>query len=94
MNAYIYILASQKNGTLYIGVTSNLIKRIYEHKNSLSDSFTKKYHVKDLVYYEILTDITSAIEREKQLKSWKRAWKITLIEKENYDWNDLCDSLL
>ena len=94
MNAYIYILASKKNGTLYIGVTSNLIKRVYEHKNSLYDGFTSNHNVKNLVCFEIFNDITDAITREKQLKSWKREWKIALIEKENYVWQDLYDSLL
>jgi len=94
MNAYVYILASQKNGTLYIGVTSNLIKRVYEHKNSLCDGFTSNHNVKNLVYFEIFNDITDAIAREKQLKNWKREWKIALIEKDNYVWQDLYDSLL
>lgn len=86
---YIYILASKKNGTLYIGVTSDLIKRVYEHKNDLIDGFTKKYKVHALVYYETAEDITSAITREKQLKKWNRAWKVDLIEKDNPEWIDL-----
>ncbi len=94
MNAYIYILSSVKNGTLYIGVTSNLIKRVYEHKNKLCEGFTNQYDINNLVYYEIFDDITHAIEREKQLKNWKREWKIALIEKENNNWTDLYDSLL
>ncbi len=94
MNAYIYILSSVKNGTLYIGVTSNLIKRVYEHKNKLGEGFTNQYDIGNLVYYEIFDNITYAIEREKQLKNWKREWKIALIEKENYNWTDLYDSLL
>jgi putative endonuclease len=94
MNAYVYLLASKKNGTLYIGVTSDIIKRVYEHKNKSADGFTEKYDVSLLVYYEIFDDIVSAIEREKQLKNWKRAWKVTLIEKENSEWNDLYETLL
>ena len=75
---YIYILASKKNGTLYIGVTSDLVKRIYEHKNNLVEGFTKEYNVHNLVYYEIVTDANSAVTREKQLKKWNRGWKIPL----------------
>ena len=86
---YIYIAASKRNGTLYIGVTSNLKKRIYEHKESLSDGFTKKYKVDKLVYFETTNDVNSAIQREKQMKKWKREWKIKLIEKENSCWIDL-----
>ena len=87
--AYVYILASKKNGTLYIGVTSDLIKRIYEHKNGLVDGFTKKYKVHLLVYYEQFLDIYSAISREKQLKHWQRKWKLQLIEQNNTNWRDL-----
>jgi putative endonuclease len=94
MNAYVYILASKKNGTLYIGVTSDIIKRIYEHKDKSADGFTEKYDVSLLVYYEIFDDIVSAIEREKQLKNWKRAWKVALIEKENSGWGNLYETLL
>ena len=86
---YVYILASKRNGTLYIGVSSNLIKRIYEHKNNLVEGFTKKYKVHKLVYFEETSDIQSAIKREKQLKVWKRSWKIELIEKQNLTWKDL-----
>jgi putative endonuclease len=93
-NYYVYILASKKNGTLYIGVTSNLIKRIYEHKNNLIDGFTKKYDVHRLVHFEMTSDIHSAITREKQLKKWKRAWKIHLIEKHNPEWRDLYEEIL
>ncbi len=93
-NYYIYIMASQKNGAIYIGVTSNLIKRVYEHKNKLVDGFTKKYNINNLVYYEITNQVTSAIAREKQLKNWRRQWKINLIEKENPDWMDLYDDIL
>jgi len=86
---YIYILASQRNGTLYIGVTNNLAKRIYEHKNNLVEGFTKKYHIHNLVYFEQTDNIRSAIEREKVLKKWNRNWKLDLIEKHNPDWKDL-----
>ena len=86
---YIYILANKRNGTLYIGVTSNLVKRVYEHKNNIIDGFTKKYSIHKLVYYEITDDIESAIRREKQLKKWNRKWKINLIEKNNPEWIDL-----
>ena len=88
MKYYVYILSSKKNGTLYIGVTSNLLKRVYEHKNNLVDGFTKKYHVHQLVYYEKTNEINTAIAREKQIKKWKRQWKIELIEKFNPDWQD------
>ena len=86
---YIYILANKRNGTLYIGVTSNLIKRVYEHKKNLVDGFTKKYSIHKLVYYEITDDIESAIRREKQLKKWNRKWKLHLIENSNPKWIDL-----
>jgi len=90
---FVYILASGKNGTLYVGVTSDLQKRIYEHKTNVTEGFTQKYGVHDLVYYEMTEDIRGAIEREKQLKNWKREWKIVLIEKENPEWRDLFGEL-
>jgi putative endonuclease len=86
---YIYILASQKNGTLYIGVTGDFAKRVYEHKNNLIKGFTKKYSVHNLVYYEEYGEINEAITREKRIKKWNRQWKIKLIEKLNPDWKDL-----
>ena len=86
---YVYLLASKRNGTLYIGVTSDLLKRVHEHKDNLVEGFTKKYNVHKLVYYEPTEDINSAITREKQLKKWKRRWKIELIEKKNPEWRDL-----
>ena len=89
----VYILASKRNGTLYIGVTSDLIKRVWEHKNDLVEGFTKEYSVHRLVYFEMLEDMASAIQREKQLKKWNRDWKIQLIEKGNPEWRDLYDSL-
>jgi len=82
---YVYILASKRNGTLYIGITSDLIKRVYEHKNNLVDGFTKKYKIHNLVYFEETNDVQSAIKREKQIKVWKRSWKIELIESKNPD---------
>lgn len=91
---FVYVLASKKNGTLYIGVTSDLIKRIYEHKNNVADGFTKKYGVHTLVYYEATPDVNSAILKEKQLKKWRRPWKLELIEKSNPKWRDLYDELL
>ena len=94
MQYYVYILANQKNGTLYIGVTSDLIKRIYEHKNNFIEGFTRKYTIHNLVYFEATESIESAIMREKQLKKWNRAWKINLIEKNNPGWNDLYPDLI
>ena len=92
--AYVYILASKKNGTLYVGVTSNLVKRIHEHKTNVVEGFTQKYKVHDLVYFEETQDVISAITREKQIKKWNRKWKLALIEKENPEWQDLYESLL
>ncbi|MET4273783.1 MULTISPECIES: GIY-YIG nuclease family protein [unclassified Bradyrhizobium] len=86
---YVYILASKMGGTLYIGVTNDLIRRVAEHKLQLVESFTKEYDVVKLVYFEQFDDPENAIKREKRLKKWKRAWKIALIEKDNPDWNDL-----
>ena len=85
----VYMLASRRNGTLYVGVTSNLPKRIWQHKHGVVDGFTKQYRIRDLVWYELHETMESAILREKVLKNWKRAWKIRLIEGENPDWNDL-----
>ena len=86
---YVYILASGQNGTLYIGVTSNLEKRVFEHKNHLLEGFTKKYDVTQLVWFAQYDDITDAIFREKQMKEWKRSWEIREIEEMNPQWNDL-----
>lgn len=94
MSYYVYIMASKRNGTLYIGVTNNLLRRVNEHKNGLLQGFTKKYKVYDLVYYEVTSSIESAIIREKQLKKWNRQWKINLIEKDNKDWRDLFQDLI
>jgi len=85
------MMASKKNGTIYIGMTNDLIKRIYAHKNDLVEGFTKKYGVHQLVYYEQTEEVKSAIQREKQLKKWNRSWKIELIEKMNPEWKDLYD---
>ncbi|MHB8920341.1 MAG: GIY-YIG nuclease family protein [Halothiobacillus sp.] len=85
----VYILASQRNGTLYIGVTSDLIKCIWEHKNNVVEGFTQKYNVHQLVYFEQHQEMLAAITREKQLKKWNRDWKLALIEKNNPDWRDL-----
>lgn len=89
----VYILASKRNGTLYIGVTSDLPKRIYEHKNHLTEGFTKQYDVSILVWYELHENVIEAIIKEKQLKKWKREWKIRLIEEGNPNWNDLYDDI-
>lgn len=92
--SYIYILFNRRNGTLYTGVTSDLIKRLYEHKNKLADGFTKKYGVDKLGYYEVFEDIKEAIKREKQIKGGSRTDKIRLIESINPEWVDLYDSIL
>ncbi len=90
MNRYfVYILSSTRNGTLYVGITNNLKRRIYEHKNGLVEVFTKKYKVHELVYFEQTDNVYSAIQREKQIKKWNRQWKIELVEKENKNWEDL-----
>lgn len=86
---FVYMLASRRNGTLYIGVTNALMRRTFEHMNDLMDGFTKKYGVHRLVWFENYDNIDVAIAREKQLKGWNRAWKIKLIEKSNPGWNDL-----
>ncbi|MHA1539827.1 MAG: GIY-YIG nuclease family protein [Alphaproteobacteria bacterium] len=88
-NYYVYILASQKNGTLYVGMTSNIFRRIYEHQNESLKGFTRKYAVKKLVYYEVFEDVEQAILYEKKLKKWRREWKIDLIVKNNPEWKDL-----
>jgi len=88
-NPCVYILASDKNGTLYVGVTSNLIQRIYQHRESLVEGFTKRYHVHNLVWYEFHETMESAILKEKRLKTWERAAKIRLIERSNPNWKDL-----
>jgi len=93
MTYYVYMLSSKKNGIIYTGVTNDLKKRVYQHKNEEVKGFTKKYNVKKLVYFELTGSIESAIKREKVLKKWNRQWKIRLIEKNNPEWGDLYDGL-
>ena len=88
-NYYVYILASKRNGTLYVGITSDPERRMHEHKNGLVGGFTKKYDVNQLVLFEESSDVESAVKREKQLKKWNRRWKLELIEKTNPEWKDL-----
>jgi putative endonuclease len=90
----VYILASKRNGTLYVGVTSDLIKRIWEHKNNIAIGFTQKYCVHHLVYFEQHEDMGAALTREKQIKKWNRSWKLRLIEEQNSEWKDLYETLL
>lgn len=90
----VYILASHRNGTLYTGVTSNLVQRIWQHKSKLVEGFTTKYGVHDLVWFESHATMESAITREKSIKGWKRAWKLALIESENPGWRDLYDEIV
>ncbi|GAA0202809.1 GIY-YIG nuclease family protein [Kangiella japonica] len=90
---YVYILASRKDGVLYIGVTGDLLKRIYQHQQGAIEGFTKKYQVKKLVYFESCNNINVCLNREKQLKAWRRDWKVALIEANNPNWNDLSDGL-
>jgi putative endonuclease len=89
----VYILASKRNGTLYVGVTGDLKQRVWEHRSDLVEGFTKRYAVHQLVYYELHGDMVTAISREKHIKKWNRTWKLELIEKYNSDWNDLWDQL-
>jgi putative endonuclease len=90
----VYILASQRNGTLYVGVTSNLVQRIWQHKNDQAEGFTKKYGVHTLVWYEPHETMESAIAREKAVKEWKRAWKVEVIEAANPSWRDLYEQIV
>jgi len=90
---FVYILCSKPNGTLYTGVTSNLVKRVHEHKNDLVEGFTRKYRVHHLVWYEVHESWESAFQREKRIKKWERAWKIKLIEGNNPLWDDLYESI-
>ena len=92
--AFVYILASDRNGTLYVGVTSDLVQRIHEHKNKFVPSFTGRYGVDKLVWFEACDSMMGAIVREKQIKKWKREWKINLIEERNPYWNDLYPAIL
>jgi putative endonuclease len=90
---YVYILANEPNGTLYVGVTNDLVRRVHEHRTDVIDGFTKQYAVHRLVYFEVFDDPRSAIEREKKLKRWRRDWKVALINEKNLDWHDLYDQL-
>ncbi len=94
MNCFVYLMASGRNGTLYIGVTSNLIQRVYQHKAGTFEGFTSHYDVKSLVWFEGTSSIEAAIAREKQIKNWKREWKIALIERANAQWSDLYETIL
>ena len=90
---YIYLLTNQNNNVLYTGITNNLIRRVYEHKNKLQEGFTKKYNVNRLVYYEVYSDIADAITREKQIKGWSRKKKNTMVNQSNPDWKDLYEEI-
>jgi len=90
----VYILANKRNGTLYIGVTSDLVKRIWQHRNNVVKGFTKRYSVHQLVYYELHQTMESAITKEKMLKNWKRVWKLQLIERSNPNWRDLYTTII
>jgi putative endonuclease len=91
---YVYILTNKSNNVLYIGVTNNLVRRMFEHKNKLLEGFTKKYNLTKLIYFEITEDAESAIRREKQFKNWHRDWKINLINQYNTEWKDLSEDFL
>ncbi len=93
MSYYVYILASRPHGTLYVGVTNDLVRRVYEHREGLVDGFTKTHGVKCLVYFELYDEIEPAIQTEKTIKHWSRAWKVNLIERDNPHWTDLWDGL-
>lgn len=91
---FVYILASRRNGALYIGMTSDLSGRVWEHKNNVVSSHTEKYNIHNLVYFETFGDVRDAIDRERKLKKWRREWKIALIEKDNSDWRDLYEETI
>jgi putative endonuclease len=93
MSYYVYLLASAPNGTLYIGMSNDLVRRVWEHKHGDAEAFTKKYSVRRLVYFESYDDVREALQRERTLKHWRRDWKIALIEKDNPDWRDLYDGI-
>ncbi len=90
---FVYLLSTKKNGTLYIGVTNDLLKRVFEHKSKSVAGFTKKYNITRLVWFDETSDVKEAIGKEKQMKKWKRAWKVRLIEESNPSWKDLYDDL-
>ncbi len=92
-NFFVYMLAKDRNSTFYVGVTSDLVKRVWEHKNEVAEGFTKKYGIKKLVYYEVFSDAENAFAREKRLKKWNRLWKMRVIEEMNPDWTDLYDEI-
>jgi len=94
MSFFVYILASRRNGTLYVGMTDNLARRVWEHKSGAVPGFTRKYGVKILVWYEVHESRESAFQRERQLKKWNRAWKLELIERTNPSWRDLVDEIM
>jgi len=94
MQYFVYLMASRKNGTLYVGVTNNLVRRAYEHKNGLVEGFTDRYGGHQLVWFESTSSVEAAIQKEKQIKNWKREWKVDLIEKANPEWLDLYESIL
>jgi len=93
MSGFVYIMASKKNGTIYVGVTSDLVRRVWEHREALVDGFTKEHNIKLLVHFERFDEIGAAISREKNLKKWNREWKVRLIEKANPNWSDLYASV-
>jgi putative endonuclease len=93
MGYYVYILASRKDGAIYVGITNDIVRRIYEHRTKVIQGFTSKYNITRLVWFEIYDDPISAISREKELKKWKRVWKVQLIEAQNPQWNDLYESI-
>ena len=93
MSYYVYIIASRRDGAIYIGVTNNLVRRAYEHRIKAIPGFTSKYNITQLVWFEVYDDPVSAITREKELKKWKRTWKIQLIQAENPEWKDLYESI-
>jgi putative endonuclease len=90
---FVYIMASRRNGTLYVGMTNNLLRRVWEHREGLIEGFTSEYRVKHLVYFETFEDVHAAIHRETRLKKWKRQWKIDLIQRENVEWDDLYEKM-
>jgi putative endonuclease len=93
LSYYVYLLASQRNGTLYLGVTRDLVRRVYQHKTQATPGFTSRYGVQRLVWYEVYDDPTNAITREKGIKKWRRAWKLRLIEEANPTWRDLYEEI-
>jgi putative endonuclease len=93
MSYYVYILASRKDGAIYIRITNDIVRRVYQHRTKAVPGFTSKYNITRLVWFEVYDDPTSAISREKEVKKWKRAWKIQLVEAKNPDWNDLYESI-